>query len=368
MVKNIGVDKWLIIIMVFLLLSGLIMVYSSTMILAKERYDDSFYFLKKQLLWMIVGLIIFIFLALLRYPYYLNQKVIFLAITISILGLILVFFSGKINNTYRWIRWGGLSVQPSEFAKIAVVFYISYLLGKKNIDVNNLKKLVLLMMPVVIVELLILKQPDYGNFFLILMVSFFMLFIAGFKIRYLFTIFIFFSSLIYVIMKINPERFNRILAFINPEEYTSTYSFQAMQSIYAIGSGGIFGQGLGKSTQKLFFLPYAYTDFIFSIIGEEMGLIGSILILGLFFAFLIRGLTIAKHSGNTHAYLMVVGLTFLIVFQALMNMSVALGILPTKGIPLPFISIGGSSLIATLLISGIIVNVSRHRKTVFIND
>jgi cell division protein FtsW len=195
-----------------------------------------------------------------------------------------------------------------------------------------------------------------------------LLFIAGFKIRYLFMVFVFFSSLIYVIMKINPERFNRILAFFNPEEYTSTYSFQAMQSLYAIGSGGIFGQGLGKSTQKLFFLPYAYTDFIYSIIGEEMGLIGSVFILGLFFIFLIRGLAIARHSGSTHAYLLVVGLTLLIVFQALMNISVTLSILPTKGIPLPFISIGGSSLIATLLISGIIVNVSRHRKTVFMND
>lgn len=368
MVKNIGVDKWLIIIMVFLLLSGLIMVYSSTMILAKERYDDSFYFLKRQLLWMIAGLIIFIFISLLKYPYYLNQKVIFLAIALSIAGLVLVFFSAKINYTYRWIRWGGLSIQPSEFAKISVVFYLSYLLGKKNIDVNNLKKLAVLMLPVVIIELLILKEPDYGNFFLILMISLFMLFIAGFKIRYLFMVFVFFSSLIYVIMKINPERFNRILAFLNPEEYVSTYSFQAMQSLYAIGSGGIFGQGLGKSTQKLFFLPYAYTDFIFSIIGEEMGLIGSVLILGLFFAFLIRGITIAKHSGNTHAYLLVVGLTFLIVSQALMNISVTLGILPTKGIPLPFISIGGSSMIASLLIAGIIVNVSRHRKTVFIND
>jgi cell division protein FtsW len=160
----------------------------------------------------------------------------------------------------------------------------------------------------------------------------------------------------------------RILAFLNPEKYISTYNFQALQSLYAVGSGGIFGQGLGKSTQKLYFLPYAYTDFIYSIIGEEIGMIGSLLVVALFFIFLCRGLRIAKHSGNRHTYLMVIGMTFLIVCQALMNISVTIGIFPTKGIPLPFISMGGSSLISTLIMTGIIINVSRHRKTVLLND
>ncbi|MCK4836883.1 MAG: putative lipid II flippase FtsW [Candidatus Aminicenantes bacterium] len=368
MVKNIGVDKFLIVSVIFLLLFGLIMIYNATMILAKEKYADSFYFFKKQILWVGVGLILFGILSLLKYPLYLNQKFVFLALVISIIALIMVFFTGKINNSYRWIRLGAFSVQPSEFAKISAIMYLSYLFGKKKYDVNNIKKLIVLLIPIFIIELLILKEPDYGNFFLILLATLIILFVSGFKIKYFLISSVLIFSLVFVSLKLSPERMNRILAYLNPQDYVTTYSFQTMQSIYALGSGGIFGQGLGKSTQKLYFLPYAYTDFIFSIIGEEVGLIGTLLVLGLFFIFLTRGLRIAKQSGNLHTYLLGIGLTFLIVSQALINISVTLGIVPTKGIPLPFISIGGSSMIASLIIAGIIVNISKHRKMVFLND
>ena len=368
MVKNVGLDKLIIITVVFLLLFGLIMIYNATMLLAKEKYADSFYFFKKQILWIAVGLVIFSFISLMKNPVYLNQKFIFLVLVVSIAGLLMVFFMGKINNTYRWIRFAGLSVQPSEFAKISAILYLSYLFGKKKYDVNNLKKLIVLLIPVFIIELLILKEPDYGNFFLILMLTMIILFVAGLKLRYFIVAFMLISVLTFVTLKLSPERMNRIMAYLNPQEYASTYNFQTTQSIYGLGSGGIFGRGLGKSTQKLYFLPYAYTDFIYSIIGEEVGLIGALLILGLFFVFLIRGLLIAKQSGNLQTYLLGVGLTFLIISQALLNISVTLGILPTKGIPLPFVSIGGSSLIASLVIAGILVNISKHRKMVFLND
>lgn len=368
MVKNVGLDKLIIITVVFLLLFGLIMIYNATMLLAKEKYADSFYFFKKQILWIAVGLVIFSFISLMKNPVYLNQKFIFLVLVVSIAGLLMVFFMGKINNTYRWIRFAGLSVQPSEFAKISAILYLSYLFGKKKYDVNNLKKLIVLLIPIFIIELLILKEPDYGNFFLILMLTMIILFVAGLKLRYFIVAFMLISVLTFVTLKLSPERMNRIMAYLNPQEYASTYNFQTTQSIYGLGSGGIFGRGLGKSTQKLYFLPYAYTDFIYSIIGEEVGLIGALLILGLFFVFLIRGLLIAKQSGNLQTYLLGVGLTFLIISQALLNISVTLGILPTKGIPLPFVSIGGSSLIASLVIAGILVNISKHRKMVFLND
>jgi len=368
MVKNIGVDRMLIVAVIFLLLFGLIMVYSATMILAKEKFDDSFYFVKKQILWLVIGAIVFAIVSMLKYPLYLKQRFVILIMVLSILALMAVFFTGKINNSYRWIRVLGLSLQPSEFAKISVVLYISFLFGRKNYDVNQIKKLLVLLIPVFVIGILILKEPDYGNFFLIFAVTLSLLFVAGLKFRYFVYTFMVLCVLVYGSLQLNPERINRILAFLQPQEYASTYSFQTLQSIYALGSGGIFGQGLGNSTQKLFFLPYAYTDFIYSIIGEEVGLIGSILVLLLFLVFLIRGVLIAKHSGNTHTYLLVTGLTFLIVIQALMNISVALGMLPTKGIPLPFISIGGSSLMSSLIIAGIIVNVSKHRKTVFLHD
>ncbi len=368
MVKNIGIDKFLLIAVICLLLFGLIMVYSSTMIMAKENFGDSFYFLKRQVMWLSVGFIIFLIIVTLRQPIYLDQKMVWLVLILSTAALVLVFFGGKINNSYRWIRFAGFSLQPSEFAKIAAVLYLSYMLGRKDEEVNNLKKLALILIPVFLIEILILKEPDYGNFFLILFITMVVLFIAGLKIRYFAASLAGLIPLFYLIIKLSPDKMNRIVAFFNPDKYGATFNFQVMQSLNAVGSGGIFGQGLGKSTQKLFFLPYAYTDFIYSIIGEEVGLIGALFVIMLFMIFLARGVVIAKHSGNRHTYLLVIGLTFLVVCQAMINISVTLGIFPTTGIPLPFISIGGSSLVSSLIVTGIIINVSRHRKTVLLND
>lgn len=368
MVKDFKIDKVLIITTALLILFGLIMVYSSTMILAKERYGDSFYFLKKQILWLVVGLIITAVISSLKYPLYLKQKMVITVLTLAILGLIAVFFLGKVNNSYRWIRFAGLSLQPSEFAKIAIVLYLAYVLSRKSNDINETRKLLLLLIPFFIVEILILKEPDVGNFSLILIITGILLFAAGLKLRYFFYSFLFMIPVLFLFIKMNPDKMNRIVAFLNPDEYSSSYNFQTLQSIYAIGSGGIFGKGLGNSTQKLYFLPYAYSDFIYAIVGEEVGLVGSAVVIALFFIFLVRGTKIAKLSGNLYTYLLVTGLSFLIVIQAMMHISVTIGILPTKGIPLPFISSGGSSLVASLIITGIILNISRHRKTVLLHD
>jgi cell division protein FtsW len=368
MVKDFKIDKVLIVTTALLVLFGLIMVYSSTMILAKERYGDSFYFLKRQIVWLVVGLILTAVISSLKYPLYLKQKMVITVLTIAIIGLIAVFFLGKVNNSYRWIRFAGFSLQPSEFAKIAIVLYLSYVLSRKTNDVNDTRKLLLLLIPFFIVEILILKEPDVGNFSLILITAAILLFAAGLKLRYFLYSFLFIVPVFFLFIKLNPDKMNRILAFLNPDQYVSTYNFQTLQSIYAIGSGGIFGKGLGNSTQKLYFLPYAYSDFIYAIVGEEVGLVGSAAVIALFFIFLVRGLNVAKVSGSRYTYLLVTGLTFMIVIQAMMHISVTLGIIPTKGIPLPFISSGGSSLVATLIIAGIILNVSRHRKTVLLND
>ncbi len=368
MVRNVGFDRVLLVTMICLLLFGLIMIYSSTMILAKENHEDSFYYLKKQLFFMGVGLILFTIIATLKQPVYLNQKVILLVLVLCTIGLVLVFFFGKINNSYRWIRILGFSIQPSEFAKIAVVLYLAYMFGRKNPDVNNLKTLSITLIPIFLVELLILKEPDYGSFFLILFISMVILFISGLKILYLTLATVAFIPLAYLLLVINPMRMSRVMAFLNPDKFGDSINFQVIQSLNAIGSGGIFGQGLGNSTQKLYFLPYAYSDFIFAIIGEEVGLIGALFVIILFWIYLRQGIIIAKHSGSRQTYLLVVSLTFMVVFQAMMNISVTLGILPTKGIPLPFVSLGGSSLIASFIVTGIIVNVSKHRKTVLLND
>ncbi len=368
MVKDYKIDKVLIVVVTLLILFGLIMVYSSTMIIAKTAYGNSYYFLERQLMWLVVGLILTAIVASLKSPLYLNPKLVTVAVVLAIIGLIAVFFLGKINNSYRWIRVAGFSLQPSEFAKIAVVLYLSYVLSRKTTDVNDIRKLMILLIPFFIVEILILKEPDLGNFLLILIIALVLLFTAGLKFRYFLYSFFLMLPVFLIFIKMNPDKMNRIVAFMKPDEFVSTYNFQTLQSIYAIGSGGIFGKGLGNSTQKLYFLPYAYSDFIYSIVGEEVGLVGAIAVIVLFFIFLVRGLTTARLSGNIHTYLLVTGLTFMIVIQAMIHISVTLGIFPTKGIPLPFISNGGSSMVASMLIAGIILNVSRHRKTVLLND
>ncbi len=368
MVKNIAIDRPLIIVTVLLVLFGLIMVWSSTMIMAKEQYGDGAHFLKKQLLGVAIGAFLALVITLIRYPFYLNHRLVLVIMVIAVLGLIAVFFFGKINGSYRWIRLAGMSLQPSEFAKIAMVLYLASVLGRKDVDVNNLKRLGILLIPYFAGLLLILREPDYGSFFLILVITGIMLFVGGMKLH-----FFFFGALALVPVSVfmilsNPERLNRVMAFLHPEEYLKTYGFQAAQSIFALGSGGLFGQGLGNSTQKLYFLPYAYTDFIYAIIGEETGLIGALIIMFLFIVIFVRGLSIAKYSGNRQAYLLVLGLVSMLVIQALINISVNLSVLPTKGIALPLISIGGSSMMASLMIVGIVLNVSRQRKTVLLND
>ncbi|MCP5047524.1 MAG: putative lipid II flippase FtsW [bacterium] len=368
MVKDSKIDRVLIVVTALLILFGLIMVYSSTMILAKERFGDSFHFLKRQVMWLMLGLIIAVIISYLRYPIYLKSKVVLPILLLAIAGLIGVFLVGKINNSYRWIRFAGFSIQPSEFAKIAIVLYLSWALSRDKFDINDIKKLLFYLAPFFVIELLILKEPDLGNFLLILTITMMLLFVAGLKLRYFFYSFIGLLPLFYMVIKMHPEKMNRIMAFLKPEEYVQTYGFQALQSIYAVGSGGIFGKGLGKSTQKLYFLPYAYSDFIYAIVGEEVGLVGALAVVALFVIFLVRGINVARGSGSRQAYLLVTGLTFLIVIQAMINISVTIGIFPTKGIPLPFISNGGTSMVASLIIVGIILNISKQRKTVFLND
>lgn len=365
MVKHAGIDKTMLLTVALLIVIGLLMVYSSTMIMAKEKYGDSFYFLKKQGLWLLLSLAAMSSVAFLRTPLYLNHRLVMGVLMACFVALFLVFFFGKINNTYRWIRIAGLSVQPSEFAKIAVVMYLAMMLSRRNEDIQNPRTLALMLLPVLVIEVLILKEPDFGTFMLILLVTVAMLFVAGLRLRYFAIMAALGVPALVFLIRMDPERMKRWTSFLNPEAYASSYAFQATQSVYAVGAGGLFGQGIGNSTQKLFFLPYAYTDFIYAIVAEELGLLGAAVVLGLFVVFFLRGIAIARESDNLHTYLLVFGLTMLLVVQAMFNISVTLGVLPTKGIPLPFISSGGTSLLGSLLVTGLILNVSRHRKVVF---
>jgi len=368
MVKSSGMDRTLLMVSLLLIAIGFLMIFSTTPVIAREKFGDSLLFFKKQLLWLCLGLIVFAALIFLKKPFYLNQRLVMAIMALAFTGLSLVFFFQKINNTSRWIRFAGFSVQPSEFAKIALVLYLALMLSRKEADVNNVKNLGLILLPVAFMEGLILKEPDFGNFVLIGIITVVMLFVAGVRLKYFAFLFILLVPLLLLLIGSDPMRQDRIRSFLNPEEYASGQGFQALQSTYAIGSGGLFGQGIGNSTQKLFYLPYAYSDFIFAIIAEELGFFGALAVIGLFVFYYLRGMIIARQSENSHTYLLVTGLVCLIAIQSMINISVAVGLFPTKGIPLPFISSGGTSLLGSLMITGIILNVSRQRKVVFGND
>jgi cell division protein FtsW len=368
MVKASGIDRTLLTVSLLLIAIGFLMIFSTTPIIAMEKYGDSFHFFNRQLVYLVLGLLVFASLIMFRSPFYLNQRLVMTVMALAFTGLSLVFFFQKINNTSRWIRFAGLSLQPSEFAKIALVLYLAMMLSRRETDINNLKSLGLILLPVAFMEGLILKEPDFGNFLLIGVITMVMLFVAGLRLKFFAMFFLLLVPLLILLIQISPMRQERIRSFLNPEDYATTQGFQAIQSTYAIGSGGLFGRGIGNSTQKLFYLPYAYSDFIFAIVAEEMGFFGALAVIGLFVLYYLRGMIIARQSDNPHTFLLVTGLVFLIAFQSMLNISVAVGLFPTKGIPLPFISSGGTSLLSSLMITGIILNVSRQRKVVFSDD
>ncbi len=368
MVKASGIDRTLLTVSLLLMAIGFLMIFSTTPVIAREKFGDSFHFFNKQLLYLALGLVVFASLILFRSPFYLNPRLVMAAMALAFTGLSLVFFFQKVNNTSRWIRFGSLSIQPSEFAKIALVLYLAMMLGRRETDVNRIKGLGLILLPVAFMEGLILKEPDFGSFVLIGVITLVMLFLAGLRLKYFAAFLALLVPLVILLILLSPMRQDRIRSFLNPESYAATHGFQTTQSTYAIGSGGLFGQGIGNSTQKLFYLPYAYSDFIFAIIAEEMGFLGALAVIALFLLYYLRGMVIARHTDNLQTYLLVTGLVFLIAFQSMMNISVALGLFPTKGIPLPFISSGGTSLLSSLMITGIILNVSRQRKVVFTDD
>jgi cell division protein FtsW len=368
MVKPSGIDRTLLTVSLLLIAIGFLMIFSTTTVIAQEKFGNSFHFFNRQLLFLLLGLVVFVILILFKTPFYLNQRLVLAIMVMAFTGLSLVFFFEKINKTSRWIRFGGLSIQPSEFAKIALVLYLALMLSRRDTDINHIKSLGLILLPVAFMEGLILKEPDFGNFLLIGAITLVMLFVAGLHWKYFVISFLVLVPVFILLIHVSPMRQDRIRSFLNPENYAATHGFQATQSTYAIGSGGLFGQGIGNSTQKLFYLPYAYSDFVFAIIAEEMGFFGALVVIALFVLYYLRGMIIARQSDNPHTYLLVNGLVFLIVCQSMINISVAIGLFPTKGIPLPFISSGGTSLFCSLMITGIILNVSRQRKVVFTND
>jgi len=362
MPRRLRPDTWLFGVAVVLLSLGVVMVYSASAIVAAERFHDPYFFLKKQMFWALLGALILWLTLKLDYRH-LERVVLPLLIVASVL-LVLVLIppiGQAINGTRRWIRMGPVSFQPAELAKLALVVYLAAFVSRRRDVLDDFRKGVLPPLAVAGgMAGLVLAQPDLGNCLTIVALTFAILFLAGVRTRHLLVVLAPALPLLAFTIWAAPYRVRRITAFLDPWSDPRGSGFQIIQSWLAFGNGGLVGQGIGGSRQKLFYLPEAHTDFIFAIVGEELGFIGAVTVVGLFVVLAWRGLRIGLRAADPFGTYLALGITVLIATQTVVNLGVVTGLLPTKGLPLPFISFGGSALLVTMLATGVLLNVSQH--------
>ncbi len=346
---------------IILICIGIVMIYSSTSIYALQIQKDSTYYLFRHLLFLSMGFVGM--LAAMAVDYRQLQRYAKPLLILGVMLLVLVLVPGigrESNGARRWFHIGTFNFQPSEFVKIVMLVYMADFLARKKKKIADFKEgFVPAMMVIGAVSLLILKQPDLGNAATIAVISLMLLFVAGARVRHLGAIICLALPVLYFLIARVPYRLARIMAFLDPWEDSQGIGFQLTQSQIALGSGGLLGVGLGQSKQKLFYLPAAHTDFILSIIGEELGLLGTLTVALLFGFFIWQGARIIKRTMDPFGYFLAVGVVMLIGLQAVVNVGVSIGALPTKGLPLPFISYGGSALIFNMIAVGLLLNVSR---------
>lgn len=357
-------DLWLFIAVTILMAIGICMVFSSSYVMAYKWYGDSYFFLKRQILNAIIGLIIFFFAIYTDYHYYKKVALPILVLSIILLSLVFIPEIGRsAGGARRWVKIGFFSFQPSEIAKFALILYMAESLTRKHSE--EIKTFIKGILPsliiLLVIFLLILKEPDFSTSLIILGISFIMLFIGGTRIIQLFTLVVVAIPAGILILLREEYRRIRLISFLDPWKDPLDSGFHIIQSLLALGSGGISGIGLGESRQKFFYLPDQHTDFIFSIIGEELGFIGTLMIIVLFIVLLWRGFRIAVNSVDKFGTLLAAGITAMITFQSIINIGVVTKIIPTTGITLPFISFGGSSLIVNMFCAGILLNISQYR-------
>ncbi len=361
MARQLKSDKLLFGSVVSLVLFGALMVFSASAVMAADRYGNGNFFLLRQLAWAGAGLVVMAILMHVDYRRLASPMVVFPALALEFILLIAVLFVNRSHNTHRWFHLGIISFQPSELAKIVLALFLAFFLDLRKGQVNDWKHtLAPIGLVAGVMAALVFGGRDLGTTLAMALVLSAMLFSAGLELRYFGFAAIAALFPLYFLIFHSTYRHNRITAFLNPYSDPLGKGFQIIQSYIAIGTGGIMGVGLMEGKQKLFFLPEPQTDFIFSVIGEELGLIGCVAILIVFGIILHRGLKASAACKDDFGRLLAIGLTVMIVGQALVNMSVVLGLLPTKGIPLPFVSYGGSSLLVNLAAVGILLNISQQ--------
>ncbi|MBW4027137.1 MAG: putative lipid II flippase FtsW [Acidobacteria bacterium] len=361
MAKRVGVDKWLFAVTLLLVFIGLAMVFSASAVMAKERYGSPYTFVMKQAIWAAVGLAVMTALMQIDYRKYNRPNVVFPAVAITVLCLLAAFFMRDSHNTHRWIRFSIFSFQPSEIAKPALVLFLAWFLQDRMESIEDWRNTILpAALPSLIFIALILKEPDLGTALVCAGVTALMLYLAGMEMKYLGYAVLGAAPVLYFLLFRVKWRRDRLLAFINPESDPLGKGFHIIQSLIAVGTGGIHGLGYMEGRQKLFYLPEPHTDYIFANISEELGLIGALLVVGLFVVLGVRGMRAAMLSKDPFARFLAFGLTSTILIQAFFNISVVLALVPTKGITLPFISYGGTSLFIMLACIGVLLNITRE--------
>jgi cell division protein FtsW len=362
MSRKLSFDSWLFATATLIVVVGMVMIYSASAMIATQRFGHGpYYFLTRQGVFLLAGALLMLFLMHVNPALLQDRRVQYGALGLVALGLIVALFQSPINGTHRWIALPWSNLQPSEFAKPAMILFLASFLARREGRINDLTGTLL---PVGFILALfaglILLGRDFGTATTLVLVSSAMIFAAGLSWQYIAGLsFTLIPAILYFAGSAAYRR-ERLLTFLNPEADPLGKGFQPMQSLIALGTGGFEGLGIGNGRQKLFFLPEPHTDFIFSIIGEELGFLGAVLLLAAFAVLAWRGFRIARYSHNRFAFYAALGCTLMIVIQALINVSVALCLLPTKGIPLPLVSYGGSSLLASLMAVGLLLNFSQQ--------
>ena len=361
MAKRISVDRVLFIVTLLLVFIGLVMVFSASAVMAKEKYHSGYFFLLRQMGWAIAGFIAMMIGMRIDYKRLKHPAVVFSMLGLTTLMLILVFFLDRSHHTHRWIHFAGFSFQPSELAKPVLILFLAFFLENRTKSMDDWRNtLIPAVIPTAVFLGLIVFQPDLGTAIACAAITACILFVAGLNLKYLgYGILASLLPLYFLIFHVAYRR-DRILAFMNPYSDPQGRGFHIIQSLIAVSTGGLTGVGLMEGKEKLFYLPEPHTDFIFSVLGEELGLLGCLIVVLLFATFLWRGIRTALHTEDMFGRFLAVGITSMVVVQAFINISVVLGLMPTKGIPLPLISYGGSSLFITLACVGVLLNVSKQ--------
>ena len=353
--KENQIDRWIFYTVLGLMAFGIIMVYSASAFYADKFRSDHLYYLKRQLLWVFLGIILI--LVAYKFPYEKLQKKTWIFIFISLLLLMYL----NVRRGGRWIPLGFLNIQVSDIARLSLIIFLADSLSRKEQYLDSFKEgFIPHLFYILLFAFLIVIQPDFSSAFMLVLIGLSILFISPIPVRYFVYSFLLIMPAAALVIKISAYKFERIIAFLHPEQDVLGKGYQILQSLISLGAGGITGVGFAQSNQKLFFLPEAHTDFIYSIIGEEWGLLGTIFVLGLFLILMMRGLALTRKAPDKFTRYLAFGLTANLVFYALINMMVATHLAPPTGLPLPFISYGGSSMLISSLCVGLLLNISNN--------